>query len=75
MLLDSTKLLCLTAQGKSKEDVSSLKSAFKVGLNSEMQWTVFNFPLQELGEYDSFKPTPYFMVCILHLSPATLVSD
>lgn len=58
---DSTKLLCLTAQGKSKEDVTSQKSAFKVGLNSEMQWTVFNFPLQELGEYDSFKPTPYFM--------------
>lgn len=26
-----------------------------------MQWTVFNFPLQELREYDSFKPTPYFM--------------
>ena len=58
---DSTKVLCLTAAGRSKEDVTSLKSSFRVGLNSEMQWTVFNFPLQELREYDSFKPTPYFM--------------
>jgi hypothetical protein len=26
-----------------------------------MQYTVFNFPLKELREYDIFKPTPYFM--------------
>ncbi|KAJ1417434.1 hypothetical protein B484DRAFT_481793 [Ochromonadaceae sp. CCMP2298] len=58
---DSTKLLCLTAAGKSQEDVKSLKSSFKVALNSEMQWSVFNFPLQELREYDAFKPTSYFM--------------
>lgn len=58
---DSTKVLLLSAAGKSKDDVSSQKSAFRVGLNSEMQWHVFNFPLQELREYDSFRPTPYFM--------------
>jgi len=58
---DSTKVLCLTAAGKSKEDVATQKSTFRVGLNSDMQWTVFNFPLQELREYETFKPTPYFM--------------
>lgn len=58
---DSTKVLLLTANGKSREDVQTLKSAFRVGLNSEMQWSVFNVPLQELREYDSFKPTSYFM--------------
>lgn len=58
---DSTKLLCLTAAGKSKEDVETQKSTFRVGLNSDMQWIVYNFPLKELGEYDVFKPTPYFM--------------
>jgi hypothetical protein len=58
---DSTKILCLTAAGKSQEDVKALKGSFKVALNSEMQWSVFNFPLQELREYDVFKPTSYFM--------------
>ncbi len=29
--------------------------------NSDMQWAIFNFPLQELREYDTFRPTPYFM--------------
>lgn len=58
---DSTKILCLNAVGKSKNDVSSQKSQFRVGLNSDMQWSVFNFPLQELRNYDVFKPTPYFM--------------
>lgn len=50
--------LCL---GKSKTEVNTLKSSFRVGLNSDMQWSVFNFPLNELREYDTFKPTPYFM--------------
>ena len=58
---DSTKVLCLTAAGKVIEDVISQKSRFRVALNSEMQYTVFNFPLQELREYDAFKPTLYFM--------------
>jgi hypothetical protein len=58
---DSTKVLCLTAAGKSKTDVKAQKSAFRVGLNSDMQWSVFNFPLKELRAYDTFKPTPYFM--------------
>lgn len=58
---DSTKVLLLTAAGKSKEDVVTQKGEFRVGLNSDMQWTVFNFPLHELREYDVFKPTPYFM--------------
>jgi hypothetical protein len=58
---DSTKVLLLTANGKSREDVQRDKSAFRVGLNSEMQWSVYNAPLQELREYDSFKPTSYFM--------------
>ena len=94
---DSTKVLCLTAAGKNKDDVKSQKSTFRVGLNSDMQWSVYNFPLQvrfrcrsrirfsstnpsfyhlvltpnlfplsplpslqELREYDTFKPTPYF---------------
>lgn len=58
---DSTKLLCLNAVGKSKNDVSTQKAQFRVGLNSDMQWSVFTFPLQELGHFDVFKPTPYFM--------------
>jgi hypothetical protein len=58
---DSTKLLCLNAVGKSKSDVNIQKTQFRVGLNSDMQWSVFNFPLQELRNYDVFKPTPYFM--------------
>lgn len=58
---DSTKVLCLTAAGKSKDDVIKQKSAFRVGLNSEMQWAVYNFPMQELKEFETFKPTPYFM--------------
>jgi len=58
---DSTKLLCLNAVGKSKADVSTQKSQFRVGLNSDMQWSVFSFPTQELGNFDVFKPTPYFM--------------
>eukprot|EP00596_Hydrurales_sp_CCMP1899_P009946 CAMPEP_0119042322 /NCGR_PEP_ID=MMETSP1177-20130426/14542_1 /TAXON_ID=2985 /ORGANISM="Ochromonas sp, Strain CCMP1899" /LENGTH=603 /DNA_ID=CAMNT_0007009011 /DNA_START=107 /DNA_END=1915 /DNA_ORIENTATION=- len=58
---DSSKLLCLAAAGKTKEDVMTQRGQFRVALNSEMQYTVFNFPLQELREYDSFKPTPYFM--------------
>ena len=52
---------CLPAAGKVIEDVISQKSRFRVALNSEMQYTVFNFPLQELREYDAFKPTLYFM--------------
>ena len=52
---DSTKLLCLTAAGKSREEISSQKAQFRVGLNSDMQWQVFNFPLQELRAYDTFK--------------------
>ena len=58
---DSTKILCLTAAGKVIDDVISQKNKFRVALNSDMQYTVFNFPLQELREYESFKPTPYFM--------------
>lgn len=58
---DSTKVLCLSSVDKSKEDVSIQKSNFRVGLNAEMQWYVYNFPLEEMREYDVFKPTPYFM--------------
>jgi hypothetical protein len=58
---DSTRLLLLTAAGKDKTAVETEKSSFKVPLNSDMQWAVFNFPLQELREYETFKPTPYFM--------------
>ena len=58
---DSTKLLCMASADKSKQDVSTQKSKFRVGLNSDMQWRVFNFPLQEIRDYDTFKPTPYFM--------------
>ena len=58
---DSTKILCLTAAGKNTDDVINQKNRFRVALNSDMQSTVFNFPLQELREYDTYKPTPYFM--------------
>lgn len=57
---DSTKLLCMTVAGRSLEDMSN-KENFRVGLNTDMQWVVFNLPLQEVREYDTFKPTPYFM--------------
>ena len=58
---DSTKLLLLMAAAKSKEDVVTQKNEFRVGLNADMRWVVYNFPLQELREYEEFKPTPYFM--------------
>lgn len=58
---DSTKVLLLTAAGRTVEDVSVQKGQTRVALNSDMQWSVFNFPLRELREYEAFKPTPYFM--------------
>lgn len=58
---DSTKLLCLTARGKTKADIENLKGNFRVGLDSNMTFFVYNFPLQEVREYDTFQPTPYFM--------------
>jgi len=58
---DSTKVLLLTSAAKSKEDVAAQKGNFRVALNSDMQWSVFNFPLQELREYEPFKATPYIM--------------
>jgi len=58
---DSTKVLLLTAANKMTEDVSTQKGQMRVMLNSDMQWSVFNFPLMELREYEAFKPTPYFM--------------
>jgi hypothetical protein len=58
---DSSKILCLTAAGKTREDVTSQRAQFRVGLNSDMEWLVYNFPLKESRTYDTFKPTPYFM--------------
>lgn len=58
---DSTKLLMLTAAQKFRSEVESLGSAFRVGLNAEMEWAVYNFPLGEFRTYEAFKPTPYFM--------------
>ena len=58
---DSTRLLLLTAAGKDRSNVENEKSGFKVPLNADMQWNMFNFPLKELREYETFKPTPYFM--------------
>ena len=58
---DSSKVLLLSPAGKVKDDVASQKSAMKIALNSDMAWTVFNFPSQEVREYEQFKPTPYFM--------------
>ena len=61
---DSTKLLCLTAARHTLEDVMMQRArgnSFQVGINSDMQYSVFNFPMQELREYETFKPTPYFM--------------
>jgi hypothetical protein len=59
---DSTKVLLLTAASKSKADVIFQRNSIKSLTESEVQYTVFNFPLQELKEYDNFKPTPYFAV-------------
>eukprot|EP01042_Synura_sphagnicola_P002098 gene2098-2499_t len=58
---DSTKILCLTVAGYTKKDLAAQKGNFRVGLNTEMQNVVYNFPLQEVREYDVYKPTPYFM--------------
>lgn len=59
---DSSKLLCLKST-KSREEVSTMKAAFRVagGLDADLQWSVYNFPLKEFKEYDTFRPTPYFM--------------
>jgi hypothetical protein len=54
---DSTKLLLLTAAGKSADDVQTQRGQLKVGLSADMQWVLYNFPLQELREYETFKPT------------------
>jgi hypothetical protein len=62
---DSTKVLCLTAAGRSKEDVTSLKSSFRVGLNSEMQWMVSRSSLVSsplLSSPDS--PDLYLCLCV-----------
>eukprot|EP01041_Mallomonas_annulata_P004065 gene4065-8081_t len=58
---DSTKVLCLTIAGLTKDDLVSKRVTGKVALNADMQWMVYNFPLQESKEYDTFKSTPYFM--------------
>ena len=59
---DSTKVLCLTTAVKTKDEVIFQKNSIRSLIESEMQYTVFNFPLQELREYEVFKPTPYFVV-------------
>ena len=55
-------MLCLTTAVKTKDEVIFQKNSIRSLIESEMQYTVFNFPLQELREYDAFKPTPYFVV-------------
>jgi len=64
---DSTKLLCLTSR-QTKEEIAMMKGNFKSGtggaaggFGADMQWLVYNFPLDEVKKYDTFKPTPYFM--------------
>jgi hypothetical protein len=62
---DSTKVLLLTAADKNKSDVTSEKSTFRVGLNSNMQWSIYNFPLQvrcRFGLFD-FHPRPWCPCC------------
>ena len=54
--------MCLTTSVKTKDEVIFQKNSIRSLIESEMQYTVFNFPLQELREYDAFKPTPYFVV-------------
>ena len=56
------QVLCLTTAVKTKDEVIFQKNSIRSLIESEMQYTVFNFPLQELREYDAFKPTPYFVV-------------
>lgn len=58
---DSSKLLSLCASDKFKSDITNLKNNLRVGLNSVMQWNVYNFVLNESKDYEVFKPTPYFM--------------
>jgi hypothetical protein len=67
---DSTKVLLLTSATKMAADVAAQKGQARVALNSDMQWSVYNFPLSEVREYEAFKPTPYFMkvrLCVLLL--------
>ena len=59
---DSTKVLCLTTASKTKDEIIFQRNSIRSLIESEMQYTVFNFPLQELREYETFKPTPYFVV-------------
>lgn len=69
---DSTKLLCLTALGKRKEDVSGQKSAFKVGINSEMQWMVRpnpTLPYPNPSPLTAWRPSVCPCVCRCSTSP------
>jgi hypothetical protein len=57
---DSTKILCMNVAGRTKDEILFQRNSFRSLCESELQYTVFNFPLQEIREYDIFKPTPYF---------------
>eukprot|EP01031_Cornospumella_fuschlensis_P028602 gene28602-34529_t len=56
---DSTKILCMGPAGVTKDDVMTQRQSFRA--TGEMQLSVFNFPLQEVKDYDVFRPSPYFM--------------
>lgn len=55
------QVLFLSAAERSKADITTQKGDFKVAANSPMQWSVFNFPYEEMRTFDTFKPTVYFM--------------
>lgn len=58
---DSSKLLCLASASMTKEDVMVQKGKAQLPVQSEMQWLVYHFPLQEALKYDTCYPTAYFM--------------
>ena len=67
---DSTKVLLLTAASKTVDEAVTQRGQARLPINSDMQWSVYNFPLDEVREYEAFKPTPYFMkvrLCVLLL--------
>lgn len=59
--IPTPQILLLTAAGKLASEVQTQRGQTRVALNSDMQWSVYNFPLGEIRDYEIFKPTPYFM--------------
>jgi hypothetical protein len=53
--------MCPRGTGKFKADLENRNGEATVGPSSEMQWSVFDFATKQVLDYDTFRPTPYFM--------------